>query len=285
MQQLRNGLPPCSNPPVLVTDAEKADAPANFVTVPAKGKGLENYSYRMQLSPYDCLGCGVCTTVCPMKEKGALVMVPMQDEVDQQDNFNEYAMKEKYLKKEVVSDSNVKAAQFAKPYFQFSPACGGCAETTYIKTVTQLFGSRMYIANASGCSSAYGGSLPMTPYCKDERGFGPCWEQSLFEDNAEFAYGYFHAQDAIQKEIIIRLNTLKEQNICTAEIEAYLAAYQDGKKSVKYQMLSSLLSKKQNRQKKLNSSSRTVNSLLRSPYGLSAATAGLTISASAVLTM
>ena len=97
--------------------------------------------------------------------------------------------------------------------------------------VTQLFGSRMYIANASGCSSAYGGSLPMTPYCKDERGFGPCWEQSLFEDNAEFAYGYFHAQDAIQKEIIIRLNSLKEQGVCVAEIDAYLANYKDGKKS------------------------------------------------------
>ena len=217
--------------PVLVTDAEKADAPANFVTVPAKGKGLENYNYRMQLSPYDCLGCGVCTTVCPMKEKGALTMVPMQDEIDQQDNFNEYAMKEKYLKKEVISDANVKSAQFAKPYFEFSPACAGCAETTYIKMVTQLFGSRMYIANASGCSSAYGGSLPMTPYCKDERGFGPCWEQSLFEDNAEFAYGYFHAQDAIQKEIIIRLNSLKEQGVCVPEIDAYLANYKDGKKS------------------------------------------------------
>lgn len=121
----------------------------------------------------------------------------------------------------------------------------------------------------------------MTPYCKDERGFGPCWEQSLFEDNAEFAYGYFHAQDAIQKEIIIRLNSLKEQGVCVAEIDAYLANYKDGKKSreVSDALLDAL--EKQNRRKKLNSSFRTANSFPRSPYGLLVVTAGLMISASA----
>lgn len=211
--------------PVLVTDEEMADAPQSFVTAKAKGSNMDKYNFRMQLSPYDCLGCGVCATVCPAKEKGALTMVPMQEEVEQQENFNRFAMEEKYLKKDVISDKNVKTSQFAKPYFQFSPACGGCAETTYIKTVTQLFGDRMYIANASGCSSAYGGSLPTTPYCTDDRGFGPCWEQSLFEDNAEFAYGYFHAQDSIQKEIHIRLESLKAQNVAEAAIDNYLANY------------------------------------------------------------
>ena len=217
--------------PVLLTDEELATAPETFVTAKAKGAKLKDYNFRMQVSPYDCLGCGVCMSVCPMKAKGALTMVPMHEEEGQQENFNRFAMEEKYLKKEAISDKNVKEAQFAKPYFQFSPACAGCAETTYIKMVTQLFGSRMYIGNASGCSSAYGGSLPTTPYCKDDRGFGPCWEQSLFEDNAEFAYGFLHAQDAIQKEVLIHLHALKDAGIAVEAIDTYLEFYQDGQKS------------------------------------------------------
>ena len=102
---------------------------------------MKDYSFRMQVSPYDCLGCGVCLTACPAE--GALTMVPMEDEADQQPNFDHYAMNEALLKKDAISDKNVKASQFAKPYFQFSAACAGCAETTYIKLVTQLFGSRM----------------------------------------------------------------------------------------------------------------------------------------------
>lgn len=217
--------------PVLLTADEAASAPESFVTAKAKGAKLKEYQFRMQVSPYDCLGCGVCLSVCPMKEKGALTMVPMHEEEVQQDNFNRFAMDETYLKKDAISDKTVKEAQFAKPYFQFSPACAGCAETTYIKMVTQLFGSRMYVGNASGCSSAYGGSLPTTPYCKDDRGFGPCWEQSLFEDNAEFAYGFLHAQDAIQKEVLLHLHALKDQGIAVEEIDTYLASYQDGQKS------------------------------------------------------
>ncbi|WP_301963121.1 pyruvate:ferredoxin (flavodoxin) oxidoreductase [uncultured Megasphaera sp.] len=217
--------------PVLLTDEELAGAPESFVTVKAKGAKLSDYNFRLQVSPYDCLGCGVCVSVCPLKDKGALTMVPMEEEAAQQDNFNRFVMDEQYLKKEAVSDKTVKELQFAKPYFQFSPACAGCAETTYIKTVTQLFGSRMYVANASGCSSAYGGSLPTTPYCTDNRGFGPCWEQSLFEDNAEFAYGFFHAQDVIQQELRIHLNALKEQNVAVEAIDEYLAHYSEGDKS------------------------------------------------------
>ena len=166
-----------------------------------------------------------------MKEKGALTMVPMEEEAQQQENFNRFAMDEKYLKKDVISDKTVKESQFAKPYFQFSPACAGCAETTYIKLVTQLFGNRMYVANASGCSSAYGGSLPTTPYCKDSRGFGPCWEQSLFEDNAEFAYGFLRAQDAIQKELLIHLQSMKKDGIAVEAVDNYLESYQDSSKS------------------------------------------------------
>ena len=217
--------------PVLLDEEEVSQAPESFVTAKAKGAKLSQYHFRMQVSPYDCLGCGVCVSVCPMKEKGALTMVPMEEEAQQQENFNRFAMDEKYLKKDVISDKTVKESQFAKPYFQFSPACAGCAETTYIKLVTQLFGNRMYVANASGCSSAYGGSLPTTPYCKDSRGFGPCWEQSLFEDNAEFAYGFLRAQDAIQKELLIHLQSMKKDGIAVEAVDNYLESYQDSSKS------------------------------------------------------
>ncbi|MFQ6831391.1 pyruvate:ferredoxin (flavodoxin) oxidoreductase, partial [Butyricicoccus pullicaecorum] len=191
--------------PVLLTEEEKANVPASFETVPAKGLGKDApaYSYRMQISPYDCLGCGVCLTACPAK--GALTMTPFDEMKAEQDNFDKVAMNEAYLKKDVISDKNMKSVQFAKPYFQFSAACAGCAETTYIKLVSQLVGDRMYIGNAAGCSSAYSGGAPILPYCKDNRGFGPAWEHSLFEDNAEFAFGFYHAQDAIRKEIIVRL--------------------------------------------------------------------------------
>ena len=213
--------------PVLLTEEEKAGAPESFVTVPAKGLGKDApaYSFRMQVSPYDCLGCGVCLTACPAK--GALEMVPFETQREQQPNFDNYAMNEKLLKKDIISDKSVKTAQFAKPYFQFSAACAGCAETTYIKLVTQLFGSRMYVANASGCSSAYGGAMPMTPYSCDSRGFGPCWEQSLFEDNAEFAYGFLRAHGSIHGEVELRLKALKEKGVAVSEIGEYLAKWQD----------------------------------------------------------
>ena len=207
--------------PVLVTEEEKQGAPANFVTVPAKGPGMEKYFFRMQVSPLDCLGCGVCLTACPTK-KDTLKMVPLDEERAQQPNFDKFAMNEDLIKKEVINDKTVKAMQFAKPYFQFSAACAGCAETTYIKTVTQLFGSRMYVGNASGCSSAYSGAMPMTPYTRDKRGFGPCWEQSLFEDNAEFAFGFRQAHDSIHQEIMIRLAALKDKGIALDAVNDYL---------------------------------------------------------------
>ena len=212
--------------PVLLTEEEKKSVPAGFETVPAKGLGKDSpYSFRMQVSPYDCLGCGVCLTACPAK--GALEMVPFETQREQQPNFDNYAMNEKLLKKDIISDKSVKTAQFAKPYFQFSAACAGCAETTYIKLVTQLFGSRMYVANASGCSSAYGGAMPMTPYSCDSRGFGHCWEQSLFEDNAEFAYGFLRAHGSIHGEVELRLKALKEKGVAVSEIGEYLAKWQD----------------------------------------------------------
>ncbi|MCQ2440206.1 MAG: pyruvate:ferredoxin (flavodoxin) oxidoreductase [Oscillospiraceae bacterium] len=215
--------------PVLLTEEEKAGVPAEFVTAPAKGMPKDGpaYSFRMQVSPYDCLGCGVCLTACPAVEKGALVMTAFEDMKPEQALFDEVAMNEKYLKKAVISSKNVKSMQFAKPYFQFSSACGGCAETTYIKLVSQMVGDRMYAANAAGCSSAISGGAPILPYCHDDEGRGPAWEHSLFEDNAEFAYGFFHAQESIRKELIIRLDAMKEAGVAADAISAYLENWQN----------------------------------------------------------
>ena len=223
--------------PVLLSEEEKAKVPASFETVPAKGLGKDvpAYSFRMQVSPYDCLGCGVCLTVCPAnsneKSADALVMTPFEEMKPEQTNFDEVAMNDAYLKKDVISSKNVKSMQFAKPYFQFSAACAGCAETTYIKLVSQLVGDSMYIGNAAGCSSAISGGAPILPYCKDSCGRGPAWEHSLFEDNAEFAYGFFHAQDSIRKEILIRLETLKDAGVAVNEIDDYQNNWMDKEKS------------------------------------------------------
>ena len=219
--------------PVLLTEEEKASVPAEFVTAPAKGLGKDApaYRFRMQVSPYDCLGCGVCLTVCPAKEKGALTMAPFEEMKCEQPLFDQVAMNEKYLKKDAISDKSVKNAQFAKPYYQFSSACAGCAETTYIKLLSQLFGDHMYVGNAAGCSSAISGGAPILPYCKDCQGHGPAWEHSLFEDNAEFAYGFFHAQDSIRKELLLRLEKLQAEGVAPEAIGAYLNGWNDQEKS------------------------------------------------------
>lgn len=217
--------------PVLLTEEEKKGVPAGFETVPAKGLGKDApaYSFRMQVSPYDCLGCGVCLTACPAE--GALTMTSFESMKSEQELFDDVAMNEAYLKKDVINDKSVKNAQFAKPYFQFSAACAGCAETTYIKLVSQLFGDRLYVGNAAGCSSAISGGAPILPYCKDCQGHGPAWEHSLFEDNAEFAYGFFHAQDAIRKELLIRLDAIKAAGIAVETVEAYENGWKDSSKS------------------------------------------------------
>ena len=223
--------------PVLLTEEEKAGVPAAFATVPAKGLGKDApaYSFRMQVSPYDCLGCGVCLTACPAnqneKSADALVMTPFEEMKPEQPLFDEVAMNEKYLKKDVINNKSVKNIQFAKPYFQFSSACAGCAETTYIKLLSQMVGERMYAGNAAGCSSAISGGAPILPYCKDAQGRGPAWEHSLFEDNAEFAYGFFHAQDAIRKELIVCLERLKGAGVAAEAVEAYLAGWEDSQKT------------------------------------------------------
>lgn len=209
--------------PVLLSGDEKSSVPGTFITAPAKGLGSNapSYYFRIQVSPYDCLGCGLCVTACPAKDKGALRMVPFEEMQSEQVLFDEVAMNETYLKRDVISDKSVKSIQFAKPYFQFSAACAGCAETTYIKLLSQLFGDHMYVGNAAGCSSAISGGAPILPYCKDRSGRGPAWEHSLFEDNAEFAYGFFHAQDVVRKELMLRLEAVKNAGVAVEAIEDY----------------------------------------------------------------
>ena len=206
--------------PVLLDEQEVQNAPAAFETKKANGGELGKYQYRMQVSPYDCTGCGSCVNICPAKEK-ALTMQPLESQLGQAENW-EYAVETVTVKKDAVSDKTVKASQFAKPYFEFSGACAGCGETPYIKLVTQLFGDRMYITNASGCSSAYGGSTPSTPYCTDCNGCGPAWAMSLFEDNAEYAYGYLLGQDAIKRQLKTAVQTLLERGVAADVCRDYL---------------------------------------------------------------
>ena len=214
--------------PILLDGAEEASKPAGFATVDAKGMG-GRYTYRLQVSPYDCTGCGSCVNVCLAKET-ALTMQPLESQLAEADNWT-YAVDAVSIKTDAVSDKNVKASQFAKPYFEFSGACAGCGETPYIKLVTQLFGERMYITNASGCSSAYGGSTPSSPYCTDKQGHGPAWAMSLFEDNAEYAYGYLLGQDAVKRQLKAAAAALAERGVAADACRAYLDKADDAAES------------------------------------------------------
>ena len=214
--------------PILLDSAEEAAKPAGFETVPARGMSGK-YTYRIQVSSYDCTGCGSCVNVCLAKET-AIAMQPLESQVKEAENWT-YAVETVAVKEDAVSDKNVKASQFAKPYFEFSGACAGCGETPYIKLVTQLFGDRMYITNASGCSSAYGGSTPSSPYCTDKKGHGPAWAMSLFEDNAEYAYGYLLGQDAIQRQLREKVRTLLDRNEAADACRDYLEKGTDAKGS------------------------------------------------------
>ena len=172
--------------PVLADAAEVAAAPEGFVTKAAMG--AKELSFRIAVSPLDCTGCGNCAQVCPAKEK-ALIMKPLESQLEQADLWD-YAMKVT-PKANPMSKTTVKGSQFEQPLLEFSGACGGCGETPYAKLVTQLFGDRMMIANATGCSSIWGASAPSMPYTVNHRGHGPSWANSLFEDNAEYGLGMF----------------------------------------------------------------------------------------------
>ncbi|MCD8349779.1 MAG: thiamine pyrophosphate-dependent enzyme, partial [Planctomycetaceae bacterium] len=207
--------------PVLLNSSEIAAAPSGFTMIKAVGKEFAAYAYRVQVSPSDCTGCGSCVAVCPAKEK-ALTLQPLDTQVGEASNWT-YAVETVTVKRDAASEASVKSSQFLKPYFEFSGACAGCGETPYIKLATQLFGDRMYIANASGCSSAYGGSTPSTPYCTDARGHGPAWAMSLFEDNAEYAYGFLLGQDAVRKQLVEAVSSLANAGVAKAACEGYLS--------------------------------------------------------------
>ena len=174
--------------PFLADEAEMAGAPASFETLPATGKELKGLSYRMQVFPMDCMGCGSCADVCPAKQK-ALVMTPLETEAADQVRNHAFAMSVTN-KGGLVKRENLKGSQFYQPLLEFSGACAGCGETPYVKLLTQLFGERMMIANATGCTSIWGGSAPTSPYAVNAAGHGPAWNNSLFEDAAEFGFGY-----------------------------------------------------------------------------------------------
>jgi pyruvate-ferredoxin/flavodoxin oxidoreductase len=173
--------------PVLLNEEEAAKAPGNFETVPATGKQLAGMAFRMQISTLDCMGCGVCVNTCPAKTK-ALELKPLETQVDVQAPNWEFAMSVP-VKDDLWNLYSVKGSQFAQPLLEFSGACAGCAETPYAKLITQLYGDRMLISNATGCSSIWGGSAPSMPYCTNSKGQGPAWANSLFEDNAEHGFG------------------------------------------------------------------------------------------------
>ena len=193
--------------PYLVTEAETKNAPATFETKKAVGKELKEYQFRMQVYTEDCMGCGNCADICPAK-KAALVMKPLATQVEAQVPNQQFAAtlpsRDSLFKRDTV-----KGSQFYQPLLEFSGACAGCGETPYAKLITQLFGERMIIGNATGCSSIWGGSAPSIPYCVNKDGHGPTWGNSLFEDPAEFTYGMFLGQLQQRK----RLAQLAEQAI------------------------------------------------------------------------
>ncbi len=217
--------------PVVMTDAELKKAPKGMKTADMKmPKEMAGMHFRMQVSVLDCTGCGNCADVCPAKEK-ALVMKPLESQLDEAKNW-EYGQKKVTYKDELIDKyANVKNSQFAQPLFEFSGACAGCGETPYIKTITQLFGERMLVANATGCSSIYGGSAPATPYCKNNRsGKGVAWANSLFEDNAEFGLGMATATRKMRDRVErIMKEAIAECKCCTKELKAMFQEWIDNR--------------------------------------------------------
>ncbi|MFR5642889.1 MAG: pyruvate:ferredoxin (flavodoxin) oxidoreductase [Clostridium paraputrificum] len=216
--------------PFLLNDAEKAAAPESMKLVPAKAlKTEEPLSFSIGVTPLDCTGCGNCAQVCPAPGK-ALIMKPQESQHDQMEAWD-YAVEEVSAKKNPMNKNTVKGSQFEQPLLEFSGACAGCGETPYAKLITQLFGDRMMIANATGCSSIWGGSAPSTPYTINHKGHGPAWANSLFEDNAEFGLGMFLGVKAIRERIANNLKALLEEGVnddVKVVVEDWLANMNNG---------------------------------------------------------
>ena len=214
--------------PFALTADEVAAAPDNMRVAPKPIIKTE-YTYTLAVSPMDCMGCGVCIGVCPT---ASLKMVPRESQEDQQKVFD-YCVAEVTEKAEVATDANVISSQYKKPYLEFSGSCAGCAETAYARLITQLYGDRMYISNATGCSSIWGGPAATSPYTTDVNGHGPAWANSLFEDNAEHGLGMYLGQKAIRERLIAQVKEMAASDKASAEFKAaadnYLATIDDGK--------------------------------------------------------
>jgi pyruvate-ferredoxin/flavodoxin oxidoreductase len=219
--------------PFLMDEAEVKNAPAGTDTLKANGKGLENLRFRMQVSVLDCTGCGNCVDTCPSKVK-ALEMKPLDSQMHEAPRWDYFANHVTYKDNLVDKFVNIKNSQFAQPLFEFSGACAGCGETPYIKLITQLYGDRMIVANATGCSSIYGGSAPSTPYTANKKGKGVAWANSLFEDNAEYGYGIAMGVGKLRKRLERLMNEGLNADL-PAEVKAafseWLEGMQDAKKS------------------------------------------------------
>ncbi len=213
--------------PIALTAEEAAAAPANARLVDVKaGKGKGVYKYTMAVSPLDCMGCGVCVGVCPTQ---AITMVPQEHELAEQEVWN--YMVDHVSEKKDMQDNTVKGSQFHKPLLEFSGSCAGCAETSYARLVTQLFGDRMYISNATGCSSIWGGPAATAPYTVNAEGHGPAWANSLFEDNAEHGLGMYTAQAVIRESLANKVKAVMENTADEdrkAACQAWLDSYNDG---------------------------------------------------------
>ncbi|MFW6035695.1 MAG: 4Fe-4S dicluster domain-containing protein, partial [Halothermotrichaceae bacterium] len=198
--------------PFLLNEEEKGNAPDTFETKDAVGRGVKGYQYRIQVSPLDCTGCGNCADICPAPEK-ALVMVNAEKEIPRQIENWEYVANNVSYKDDLMKKTNVKGSQFAKPLLEFHGACPGCGESAYAILATQLYGERMMIANATGCSSIWSASETSVPYTTTKDGKGPAWANSLFEDNAEFGYGMYLAVSQIRQRIKMLMEQGLESNL------------------------------------------------------------------------
>jgi pyruvate-ferredoxin/flavodoxin oxidoreductase len=217
--------------PFLLTEEEAKNAPEGFETKKAVGKGFEDYQYKIQVAVLDCTGCGNCAQVCPAKEK-ALVMKPIESQMHELKNW--YYAIDLPSKENPTSKETVKGSQFEQPLLEFSGACAGCGETPYAKLLTQLFGDRMYVANATGCSSIWGGSAPSTPYTTNAKGQGPAWANSLFEDNAEYGFGMYVGVKQIREGLKMKfekLTTLVTDADTKAVLQAWVDNFNDAKGS------------------------------------------------------
>lgn len=213
--------------PFLLTDEEAAAAPKG--TKIAQGRAnLREYKFAISVSVYDCTGCGNCVDVCPAKEK-ALKMVPFTEQLEEQEKFDYLSNKVGYKDTVVNKMQNFKNAQFSQPLFEFSGACAGCGETPYIKNITQLFGDHMMIVNATGCSSIYGASFPASPYCTNAKGHGPAWQNSLFEDNAEFGLGMKLGSDRARETVGRLMEEALNCKMCSDEMKALFRQWLDNR--------------------------------------------------------